>query len=88
MNSGKIALICNMYVILNQKMKINCTPLYNKLLPGDIVEYDINDNIINITKILSRKKQYLLGIVKKIENNNSAQEIKRSEFLIIILLKS
>lgn len=71
MNTGEIALICNMYVILNQKIKINTSPLYYSLLPQDIVEYTVNDNIINITKILSRKKQYLLGIVKKIEYNKA-----------------
>lgn len=70
-SSGTIALICNMYVILDQKMKINCTPLYYSLLPQDTVEYTVNNNMINITKILSRKKQYLLGIVKKIENNKA-----------------
>ena len=69
--NGTIALICNMYVVLNQKIKINRNPLYNMLLPGDNVEYNIIDNMINITKITSRKTQYLLAIVKKIENNKA-----------------
>ena len=43
--NGTIALICNMYVVLNQKIKINRNPLYNMLLPGDNVEYNIIDNI-------------------------------------------
>jgi exoribonuclease R len=69
--NGTIALICNKYVVLNQMMKINRNSLYDMLLPGDNVEYNIIDNMINIIKITSRKTQYLLAIVKKIENNQA-----------------
>ena len=66
---GKIALICNRYVILDDKRKINNSIIYNSLLPDDIVEYNVDNNIIDIIRVVSRKKQYLIGIVKYVDSD-------------------
>lgn len=63
---GTIANINNKYVVLNDKRFINETELFKSLLPNDIVEYNICENKINIIKIIQRKEQIILGIIKEI----------------------
>lgn len=67
MNSGVIALICGRYVVLNERRKIIDNKLL--LLPNDMVEYNVVNNNIIIEKVVNRNRQYILGIVKKVENN-------------------
>lgn len=67
MLQGTIGNINNNYVILNDKRFIEQTDVVNKLLPGDIVDYEITkSNTIYISQINSRISQIVLGIVKKV----------------------
>jgi ribonuclease R len=92
---GTIININNKYVILNVMNLIEQTPLYYKLLPNDIVIYEIgNNNKITITKIKTREDQILFGIVESIDENYaklffpnlpkffSLQVLKQSNFKI------
>ena len=75
MLQGTIANINNNYVILNDKRFIEQTDIVNKLLPGDIVDYEITtSNKINISQINSRTPQIVLGIVKKVDQNEKLVE--------------
>ena len=75
MLQGTIANIKNNYVVLNDKRFIEQTDIVNKLLPGDIVDYDITkSNTICISQINSRTPQIVLGIVKKIVQNEKIVE--------------
>ena len=65
---GIIANIKNKYVILNVMGLIEQTPLYYKLLPNDIVEYEKNDGKITITKIKKREDQIIFGIIVNIDD--------------------
>ena len=70
MLQGTIANINNNYVILNDKRFIEQTDVVNKLLPGDIVVYETTkSNTICILQIRSRTPQIVLGIVKKVNQN-------------------
>ena len=52
MLQGTIANINNNYVILNDKRFIEQSDIVNKLLPGDIVDYEITtSNKITISQI-------------------------------------
>jgi ribonuclease R len=76
MIQGTIANINNNYVILNDKRFIEQTELVNKLLPGDIVEYEITkSNTICILQINSRTPQIILGIVKKVIQKEKLVEL-------------
>lgn len=76
MLQGTIANINNNYVILNDKRFIEQTEIVNKLLPGDIVDYEITkSNKINISQIKSRTPQIVLGIVKKVIQNEKLVEL-------------
>ncbi len=66
--TGTIISINNRYMILNDMHKIICQSLNEfKLLPNDVVEYYISENVIFINKILERKEQILFGIVESID---------------------
>ena len=68
MLQGTIANINNNYVILNDKRFIEQTEIVKKLLPEDTVYYEITDkNTIQISQIISRTPQIVLGIVKKVD---------------------
>ncbi len=69
---GTIANINNKYVILNDKHFIKETELLYSLLPNDIVEYEIQNDKINIIKLLKRETQILFGIIKNIDKKNVA----------------
>lgn len=73
MLEGKIANINGKYVIINEKKPIINNEIVSTILPDDIVEYTVKDNNIFIHNIKKREKttQYILGVVKKIENNNA-----------------
>jgi len=76
MLQGTIANINNNYVVLNDKRFIEQTDVVNKLLPGDIVDYEITkSNTICISQINSRTPQIVLGIVKKVEQNEKIVEL-------------
>ena len=76
MIQGTIANINNNYVILNDKRFIEQTELVNKLLPGDIVEYEITkSNTICVSQINSRTSQIVLGIVKKVIQKEKLVEL-------------
>ena len=76
MLQGTIANIKNNYVILNDKRFIEQTELVNKLLPGDIVDYEITkSNKINISQIKSRTPQIVLGIIKNVVQNEKLVEL-------------
>ena len=76
MLQGTIANIKNNYVILNDKRFIEHSDLVNKLLPGDIVDYEITkSNKINISQINSRTPQIVLGIVKNVVQNEKLVEL-------------
>ena len=75
MLQGTIANINNNYVILNDKRFIEQSDIVNKLLPGDIVNYEITtSNKITISQIKSRTSQIVLGIVKKVLQNEKIVE--------------
>lgn len=75
MLQGTIANINNNYVILNDKRFIEQSDIVNKLLPGDIVDYEITtSNKITISQIKSRTSQVVLGIVKKVVQNEKIVE--------------
>lgn len=66
---GKIININNKYVIDGERKFIILTPIMNTLLPDDIVEYiHIDTQTIEVTKLLKREIQFVLGIIKNIEN--------------------
>jgi exoribonuclease R len=76
MLQGTIANINNNYVVLNDKRFIEQTDVVNKLLPGDIVDYEITKtNTICISQINSRTPQIVLGIIKKVEQNEKNVEL-------------
>jgi ribonuclease R len=76
MLQGTIANINNNYVVLNDKRFIEQSDLVNKLLPGDIVDYEITkSNKINISKINSRTPQIVLGIIKKVVQKEKLVEL-------------
>ena len=76
MFQGIISNINNNYVILNDKRFIEQTDIVNKLLPEDIVDYEITkSNTICILKINSRTPQIVLGIVKKVVQNEKIVEL-------------
>ena len=76
MFQGTIANINNNYVILNDKRFIEQTDIVNKLLPEDIVDYEITkSNTICILRINSRTSQIVLGIVKKVVQNEKIDKI-------------
>ena len=76
MFKGIISNINNNYVILNDKRFIEQTDIVNKLLPEDIVDYEITkSNTICILKINSRTPQIILGIVKKVVQNEKIVEL-------------
>lgn len=64
--NGIITNINNKYVILNDKHFINETEFVHTLLPNDVVEYTINNEKIDIIKLLERETQILFGIAKEI----------------------
>ena len=68
MERGQIANINGRYVILNDKRKVEDLPILSMLLPEDIVEYAVFNNIIHISKLLERKPHIYLGIIKSISN--------------------
>jgi ribonuclease R len=72
--TGTIANINNKYVMLDVKRFIKHNDLFTKLLPNDIVSYEIDDNgMINILKILKREDQILFGIVKNLSKSGIAE---------------
>jgi len=76
MFQGIISNINNNYVILNDKRFIEQTNIVSKLLPEDIVDYEITkSNTICILKINSRTPQIVLGIVKKVVQNEKIVEL-------------
>jgi ribonuclease R len=76
MFQGIIANINNNYVILNDKRFIEQTIIVNKLLPEDIVDYEITkSNTICILQINFRSPQIVLGIVKKVVQNERIVEL-------------
>ena len=76
MLQGTIANINNNYVILNDKRFIEQTDIVNKLLPGDIVDYETTkSNTICISQINSRTPQIVLGIVKKVVQKEKLVEL-------------
>jgi ribonuclease R len=76
MIQGTIANINNNYVILNDKRFIEQTDIVNKLLPGDIVDYEITkSNTICISQINSRTPQIVLGIVKNVDPTKQIVEL-------------
>ena len=76
MLQGTIANINNNYVILNDKRFIEQGDLVNKLLPGDIVDYEITkSNTICVSQINSRTSQIVLGIVKKVDQKEKLVEL-------------
>lgn len=76
MLQGTIANINNNYVILNDKRFIEQADIVNKLLPGDVVDYEpTNSNTINILQIKTRMPQIVLGIVKKVDQDNKLIEL-------------
>ena len=76
MFQGTIANINNNYVILNDKRFIEQTDIVNKLLPEDIVDYEITkSNTICILKINFRTPQIVLGIVKNLVQNEKIVEL-------------
>lgn len=75
MLQGTIANINNNYVILNDKRFIEQSDIVNKLLPEDIVDYETTkSNTIRILGINSRTPQIVLGIVKKVVQNEKIVE--------------
>lgn len=76
MLQGTIANINHNYVILNDKRFIEQTDIVNKLLPGDIVDYEISKtNTICILQIVTRTPQIVFGIVKKVSQNEKLVEV-------------
>jgi ribonuclease R len=76
MLQGTIANINNNYVILNDKRFIEQSDIVNKLLPGDIVDYEISKtNTICILQINTRTPQIVFGIVKKVSQNEKLVEL-------------
>ena len=76
MLQGIIENINHNYVVLNDKRFIEETDIVNKLLPGDIVDYEItSSNTICISQINSRTPQIVLGIVKKIVQTKKIVEL-------------
>jgi ribonuclease R len=76
MLQGTIANINNNYVVLNDKRFIEQTDVVNKLLPGDIVDYEITkSNTICISQINSSTPQIVLGIVKKVVQSEKIVEM-------------
>ena len=68
MLQGTIANINHNYVILNDKRFIEHNDIVSKLLPGDIVDYEITkSNTISISQINTRTPQIILGIIKKVD---------------------
>ena len=67
--TGVIANINCKYVILDERKMIKETNILYSLLPDDMVEYNIVDDSIVISKLVSRKQQYFMGIIRKIEFN-------------------
>jgi len=66
---GPIVCINNKYVILNDKRHIIENIFLSQILPGDVVEYTINEETqINIINIKNRNAQALMGIIKNISN--------------------
>lgn len=76
MLQGTIGNINNNYVILNDKRFIEQTYIVNKLLPGDIVNYEITkSNTIFILQIHTRIPQIVLGIVKNVDPTEKIVEL-------------
>ncbi len=66
-SKGTVANINNNYVILNDKRFVEQTYIISKLLPGDIVDYEVtHKNTINILTLNARDTQIIIGIVKNI----------------------
>ena len=81
MLQGTIANIKNNYVILNDKRFIEQTDIVNKLLPEDIVDYEISkSNTIRILRINSRTPQIVLGIVTNVFQNEKIVDVFYPDF--------
>lgn len=70
-HTGQIANINNKYVIINDIKFINETPILFSLLPNDIVEYEVILGKINIIRLIERKPQIIMGIIKSLELNKA-----------------
>ena len=65
---GIIANIRNKYVILNVMGYIEQTPLYYKLLPNDIVEYEKNDGKIKSKNQILIKNKTACKIINEMQS--------------------
>ena len=71
MPEGTIACIRARYVILNDRRHVAASPILCRLLPGDIVSYEVILSHLHITGILSRTPTLLFCVVRKIEHETA-----------------
>lgn len=66
---GTIIMINKKYVILDDKRIIEDTEILHGLLPNDIVSYHMVNGKISIDRLISRKSQTHIGIVKYVSHD-------------------